>query len=342
MDWPVNAPLAERLLHQWQRDFSLSDRPFAQVGRALAATENEVIGTCAALLARGAISRVGGVWAPRVGGAAQLCAMRVPAERLEAVAAAVSAHAGVNHNYEREHALNLWFVVTGCSLEQVEQTTHAIEAETGLPVLCLRMQRAYRIDLGFDLRDPHAGGQGPQAPAPAVQPADAPLAALLESGLPLVPEPYARWADQLGWPLERVQATLRRWLDQGTLRRLGLVVRHHEAGFAANAMTVFNVDDGAVDALGERLAAQPGVSLCYRRTRAPGWPYNLYCMVHGRSRDETEAVLQAAIAGAGLAPWPHLVLFSHRRFKQTGARYFSAPAPAGALTQDTEGQPHAA
>ena len=83
MDWPVNAPLAERLLHQWQRDFSLSDRPFAQVGRALAATENEVIDTCAALLARGAISRVGGVWAPRVGGAAQLCAMRVPAERLE-------------------------------------------------------------------------------------------------------------------------------------------------------------------------------------------------------------------------------------------------------------------
>ena len=84
------------------------------------------------------------------------------------------------------------------------------------------------------------------------------------------------------------------------------------------------------------LAARPARLLRVRRLLVSR------LLVHGRSRDETEAVLQAAIAGAGLAAWPRQVLFSHRRFKQTGARYFSAPAPAGALTQDTEGQPHAA
>ena len=115
MDWPVNTALTERLLNEWQREFPLTNRPFSQVGQALAATETEAIECCRQLLARGAISRVGGVWAPGAGGAALLCAMAVPPQRLQAVADAVSALPGVNHNYEREHALNLWFVLTGGS-----------------------------------------------------------------------------------------------------------------------------------------------------------------------------------------------------------------------------------
>jgi hypothetical protein len=103
---------------------------------------------------------------------------------------------------------------------------------------------------------------------------------------------------------------------------LGLVVRHHELGFAANAMTAFDIPAAAVDALGQRLAAQPGITLCYQRERAAGWPYNLYCMVHGRSREETLQGLHTAIAAAGLDDYPRQTLFSRRRFKQTGARYF--------------------
>jgi len=87
-------------------------------------------------------------------------------------------------------------------------------------------------------------------------------------------------------------------------------------------MTVFDAPDDAVDALGARLAAQPGITLCYRRERAAGWRYNLYCMVHGRSREATLALVHAAIAGAGLGALPREVLFSRRRFKQTGSRYF--------------------
>ena len=325
MDRPARTPLPEQLLNTWQRGFPVQNRPFALVAQALSATEIEVIDTCRALLAQGAISRVGGVWAPRVGGAAQLCAMQVPAAQLEAVAALVSAQPGVNHNYEREHAINLWFVVTGRDAAQVEEATRAMETQSQLPVLRLRMERAYRIDLGFDLHQPHTAHGTQQTPAPPVAAADAPLAALLEAGLPLTAEPYAEWAQALGWPVERVFNTLQHWLQQGTLRRLGLVVRHHEAGFTANAMTVFNVPDAAVDAMGELLASQPGVTLCYRRTRAPGWPYNLYCMVHGRQRAETLAVLQSAVQAAGLATTPHEVLFSHRRFKQQGGRYFAAP-----------------
>lgn len=320
---PTPAPdLHARLLNHWQRDFPLQDRPFTQIGQAEGATEPIVIEALGALLERGAISRIGAVWAPGVGGAALLCAMAVPAERLEAVAALVSAHPGVNHNYEREHSLNLWFVITGTGAEPLDEALTAIGTETGLPVTRLKMVRPYRIDLGFDLHRPAKGGIAIQRRPPRVDAADHALAGLVEAGVPLVPEPFAEWARALGCPTTDVLARIQGWLDAGTLRRFGLVVRHHEVGFSANAMTVFDIDDAQVDAFGERLATQPGITLCYRRERAEGWRYNLYCMVHGRSRDETLALLHAAIEGAGLAGQPHQVLFSCRRFKQTGARYF--------------------
>ncbi len=314
--------MSERLLNRWQRGFPLTDRPFAQVAQAEGATESEVIERFADGLKRGAISRIGGAWAPGVGGAALLCAMAVPPERLDAVAALVSAHPGVNHNYEREHTLNLWFVITGTGAEPLDEALTAIERETALPVTRLKMVRPYRIDLGFDLHRPAVGGSAIRQRPPRVQAADHGLAALVEAGLPLVPQPFAQWAHQLGVPTSDVLARVQAWLDAGTLRRFGLVVRHHEVGFSSNAMTVFDIADGQVDAFGERLATQPGITLCYRRERACGWRYNLYCMVHGRSRDETLGLLHAAIAAAGLAEQPRQVLFSRRRFKQIGARYF--------------------
>lgn len=147
MDWPVDAPLIERLLNDWQRGFPLSNRPFALVGQALGATEIEVIEHCTRLLERGVISRVGGVWASGAGGAALLCAMAVPPERLLAVAEQVSAHTGVNHNYEREHTLNLWFVATATDAARLDQMLAAIEQASALPVLRMKMVRPYRIDL---------------------------------------------------------------------------------------------------------------------------------------------------------------------------------------------------
>ena len=314
--------LHARLLNNWQRGFPLSNRPFAQIAQAEDATESEAIDAFNQLLERRAISRIGGVWAPGVGGAALLCAMAVPPERLQDVAESVSAHPGVNHNYEREHALNLWFVITGTGAESLDQALSAIEAETHLPVIRLKMVRPYRIDLGFDLHRPAAAGRAIQQRPPCVDAADHALAALVEAGVPLVPEPFADWARTLNCTGAEVLARIQSWLDAGTLRRFGLVVRHHEAGFGANAMTVFDIDDTQVDGFGERLATQPGITLCYRRERAAGWHYNLYCMVHGRSRDETLALLHAAIAGADLQDEPRQILFSRRRFKQTGARYF--------------------
>lgn len=323
-------PLVQALLNPWQRGFPLQPRPFLAIARALPPgsplTETAVLQGYARLRQAGALSRLGGIFAPAAGGAAVLAALQVPAHRLEAVAALVSAHPGVNHNYEREAEHNLWFVMTGRDAPAVERALCQLEHDTALRALRLPMVRPYRIDLGFDLSGrtarhamPHGASHGPVAP---LDDADQALAALVEDGLPLLPRPYDAWAQALGLPPEAVLARLQAWLALGQLRRFGAIVRHHELGFAANAMVVFNVPDDQVDDCGARLAAQPGVTLAYRRQRAAGWPYNLYAMVHGTDRAAVLQVLAGLLGACGLQGFPQAVLFSRRRFKQTGARRF--------------------
>ena len=331
----AQAPSPLALFNRWQRGLPLLPRPFDVLGAGCRLSGSEVRELLRDGLACGQISRVGALFGVGSGGAAMLCAMRVPADQLEQVAACVNSEPGVNHNYEREHALNLWFVVTNTDTARLHASVERIEQRCGLQALRLPMRRAYRIDLGFDLFDGNAVREPAPAQAVPVPAALRPLAARLECGLPLVERPWAALGEPLGLAEDEVIATLRGWLEQGTLRRLGVVLRHHDLGIAANAMTVFslpkvepeNESEPEVDTAGMRLAAQPGVTLCYRRESAPGWPYTLYCMVHGRERGAVQRLIDQATRAAGLAGCPREVLFSTRRFKQTGSRYF-APEPS--------------
>lgn len=313
------------LLNTWQRDFPLCLAPFDVLGHALGRPANAVIAHCRRLQDAGVLGRIGAVFAPGAGGAGLLAAMAVPHARLEAVAALVSSHPGVNHNYERENPLNLWFVATATDPAALEQMLCRIEQDTRLHVLRLPMVRPYRIDLSFDLcATTVAAGGATQAASTPVPAHEAGLAALAEQGLPLVERPYDAWAEHLGWSPATVLETLHRWLAQGILSRFGMVVRHHEVGYTANAMTVFDVVDQQVDACGALLARQPGITLAYQRERSEHWPYNLYCMVHGQERTEVLALIEQAAQQAGIAHLRRETLFSLRRFTQRGPRRFAA------------------
>lgn len=151
---------------------------------------------------------------------------------------------------------------------------------------------------------------------------DRALLAAIEDGLPLVSRPYAAIADRLGWEEERVIERLKALTKSGAIKRFGVIVRHHELGYRANAMTVFDIPDDAVTAAGEALAALPYVNLCYRRPRRPpAWPYNLFCMIHGRDEDEVRTQVDEAAMAAGISNCARTILFSRRCFKQRGARY---------------------
>lgn len=148
------------------------------------------------------------------------------------------------------------------------------------------------------------------------------LKAAIQDGLPLTPHPYATLASSLDMPEAAVIRQIREWVNEGYIKRLGLVVRHHAVGYRANAMVVWNVPDEQVDALGAKMREHPAITLCYRRGRQlPDWPYNLFCMIHGKDRSIVLQQIEALIQQLELQQIPHAVLFSHRQFKQTGGHY---------------------
>ena len=142
-----------------------------------------------------------------------------------------------------------------------------------------------------------------------------------QSGLPLVPRPYEAVGAALGISGEQVRERLQAMLEEGLVRRIGAVPNHYRLGFTANGMSVWDVADDRVDELGERIGQLPFVSHCYRRPRRqPVWPYNLFAMLHGRSRDEVEQQAQEVAALLGDACRAHDILYSTAILKKTGLR----------------------
>ena len=144
----------------------------------------------------------------------------------------------------------------------------------------------------------------------------------LEQGLPLSPRPYQEIAEQLNTDEAQIIAQIAHWQQQSLIRRLGLVVKHRQLGYRANAMVVWDIPDGDVNRIAALLAQRPEVSLCYQRPRRlPRWPYNLFCMIHGKNREAVLTQIAALTRELHLTHISKDVLFSYKAFKQQGARY---------------------
>ena len=310
------------LVNGWQRGFPLTPRPFAEVGKKAGLSEQQTLAAFLQLQEKAIVDRIGPVFRPNTVGASSLAAMAVPPERLAAVAALVSGEPGVNHNYQREHSYNLWFVVTGATKAQVQRMLSRIEDGTGLRVLTLPLVEEFHIDLGFDL-DTHAAPRTNAAVhVEELSDAERRLVHAVARGLPLVPTPYDAVAKELGVSEAKVISLLGKMLADGRIRRIGAVIRHRRLGYEANAMVVWDVPDPLVRDLAAKVARDSSVTLCYLRARAlPEWSYNLYCMVHGRERARVLFVVKRVTAAYGLGRFPRAVLVSKRCFAQRAANY---------------------
>jgi DNA-binding Lrp family transcriptional regulator len=315
------------LADRWQRDFPLCRRPFASIGTSEGLSEADVIERFRQLTDRRVLGRIGAAVRPNTVGASTLAAMAVPPRRLADVAQTVSAEPGVNHNYEREHEINLWFVVTEADRAAVTRTLDRISGRTGIAVFDLPLERAYHIDLGFRLagsrRKPD---RRPEMPSDySADPIDRALLGAIEDGLALTPEPFAPLARELDLDEADVLARLGRLVGARVISRFGCILRHRPLGYRANAMAVWDVPDEVVDRVAAQLAERDAVTLCYRRTRRlPAWPYNLFAMVHGRERDDVGAEIADAERAVGLSDCGSAILFSRRCFKQRGAIFSQA------------------
>ncbi len=347
-----------------QEDFPAAARPYAELARRLRASlppagagegvvpaEERLYAAVTRLRDSGIIRRLGGVFDSRaLGFRTTLAAASVPADRLEAVAAAVSAYPEVTHNYAREGPLNLWFTVVAPDQRRIDAILAALHRETGLVFRDLPAHRVYKTEVRFRFgsagreetggrdepsrgdepgrREPggvrEAAGNGrpsarPEA-APRVDETDRRVIRALQGDLPRGLEPYAAVGRTLGLERDEILARIARYREEGWLKRVAAVLAHVRAGIAANAMVAWEVPDEAIDAAGRTLAAAAAVTHCYARPPLPDWPYRLYSMVHARTRQECMETVAAVARDAGLGSYQ--VLFSTREFKKTSPAYF--------------------
>ncbi|MCK6389492.1 MAG: Lrp/AsnC family transcriptional regulator [Azonexus sp.] len=323
----MNETLDFSLLDAFQRDFPLTSRPYAELAQRLGSEESVVMARLEAMRADGRISRIGAVLPPGRFGVSTLVAMAIPAERLDEAAAIINTFPGVNHNYERTHHFNLWFVLTAGTQQALVRTLACIEQAVETTALALPLEKAYHIDLGFSLDNrgdqPRRSGPPPAfAPLRPMQASERYLLRALQNGLTICERPYAELAAACGLDEATVIERLTAWVADGSIKRLGVIVRHRELGFDANAMLVHDIADDRVDDIAQALAGESAVTLCYRRPRRGArWPFNLFCMIHGQCRTAVLGEIAALRHRHGLADVPHSVLFSERCFKQMGARY---------------------
>ncbi len=325
-----NSGLSElefNLLNSFQKELPMVSQPFLCIAKLLGVSEEVVIERIGTLKKRGYISRVGAVFKPNTVGASLLVAATVPKEQLDYVASMVSDLDGVNHNYERDHLLNLWFVIAGETFEKIRLVLKDLELriECGA-LLVLPLVEQYHIDLGFPLNIEHSFSREKFYLTPKrvktfiPSETDRKLMHWLQEGLNVISKPFVNSV----LSEEETINTIKDWTDIGVIKRFAIVVRHHELGFNANAMVVWDVPDEIVSEIGKTIALSGLVTLCYRRPRRlPDWPFNLFCMIHGKNKIDVETQIKYLSKKFGLLNFSREILFSKKRYKQCGAKYFS-------------------
>ena len=322
----------KRLLNTMQTDFPLAPRPFEVLGTPLDLTEAEVIARVGEQKRRRIVRQIGGIFDTRsLGYTGSLVAMRVRSDRLERAAQTVSGHPGVSHNYQRDHAFNLWFTIAvpsgGDLAWTVERLREVAEAETARLFPTIRL---FKIGVHLDME----GGAGtaraevgysdatrPVAGRDGLRPVDVAVIRELQEDLPIVPAPYAPMADRIGIPEAEFLATASRLKSGGYMRRMAAALHHREAGFRANAMGVWAVAPDRAEEVGTTMGRFKSVSHCYLRPTYPDWPYNLFTMVHGQNAPDCQAVIDALARATGVSEYA--LLYSTREFKKVRLRYFT-------------------
>lgn len=325
-------PIDRRLLDDWQRNLPITTRPFAVLGKELGIEEAEVLHRLKQMRKSGRITRVGATCAPNTVSASTLAAVAAPDDHVDTISAIIGSEPGVNHSYLREDFWNIWFVVTGPDRAYINDALKRIEDNTKLQVLDLPLVRPFNVDLGF--RMSKSGNRLPNpvprtVDASVIQGGDRDILQALTSGLSIVERPFEQIASRLGRREDEILARIAALHDAAIITRLGVIVRHRALGWSSNAMVVWQMEPDEIDYAGPKLAAFPGVTLCYERAPVGDvWPYRLYCMIHGRSRTETLEVLRGIRELPEMTEVPHKVLFSTRCFKQTGAMITAKPEVA--------------
>ncbi len=328
----TNSPDAA-ILDAIQNDFPLTPHPWATIAESIGTTEDVVIERTRALREDGRIRQISAIFdTRRLGYRSSLVAAKVSPERADEAAAVFSAHPGVSHNYLREHEFNIWFTIAvpPNSMIGLEETVDLLGALAGVEsIRMLPTLKMFKIGVNLDVKGERAANAKSasrkptkECPAPeSLTHFDMDAIRALQIDLPATPRPFLELAERFGFDEEDLLERAREFVATGQMRRYAAVLAHRKAGFVYNGMGVWVVPEDRVDEVGRQMGSFTGVSHCYRRPSYPDWPYNVFSMTHGRTKQECEDVLAAISAETGLTDY--IVLYSIKEYKKVRVSYFT-------------------
>jgi len=322
----------KQLLNLMQGRFPIEPRPFARVAELAELSEDEVLQRVQYLLDKRIIREITPIFDTRAFGyASMLVAAKVDAANPQRAARFINTHPGVTHNYLRDHDFNLWFTIAvePDSKLGLDGTLDVIAAKTGaesirqLPTLKLfKIRMDLEMEGGTDALSTAGEAVEPMELEPiALSDEDIETVRATQGPMPVVPEPYAPAAEKLGVPQATVLERLESLRERGGLRRVAAILYHRRAGFSANGMGVWKVPEGQELDIGRRMAAFRGISHCYQRPTYPDWPYSIFTMAHGRSKEECDAILDSIAEATGIDG--RATLYSSTEFKKVRMLYFT-------------------
>lgn len=324
----------KRLMNLLQSSFPLDSEPFALLASEAELELEDVLVRTRRLLDERIIREITPIFDTRaLGYESMLVAAKVDAENPQRAAAAVNAHPGVSHNYLRTHDFNLWFTIAVPPDSELgmEGSLEALMRETGaesmrqLPTLTL-----FKINMNLEME------KGTDALAAAVEAApprelerqpyderDVATIQAMQGPMEAVERPYDDAAEELGISTDELLERLRDMVDRKLLRRVAAILYHRRAGFSANGMGVWKVPEGEIMETGGRMASFRGISHCYQRPTYEDWPYSVFTMAHGRSKEECDAILDSIAEECGMGPEDRATLYSSTEYKKIRLRYFT-------------------
>ena len=322
-----------KLLTVLQKEIPLEMRPFEKIAEDLGTDELEVIQRIRRLKDEEKVIRqISAIFDTKsLGYKSTLVAMRFDDEDLDAGAAVINQHPGVSHNYKRDADFNLWFTVAVPPTDTLEDHINRLHELSGSKqTLILPTLRLFKIGVKLDL----TGKESKEEPAdeiydesrrrkaaPDLTKEEIEIIRLLQEDMPLVETPYQVLAQSLGLVQDDIFRIAKSFLSRGYMRRIAAILHHRRAGFAANAMVVWDIPKEKLDTIGPDFAKFREVSHCYERPTFPDWPYSIYTMVHAPKMQDCEALVERMKEKIGA--WPHLNLYSTKEYKKIRLKYFT-------------------
>jgi len=320
--------MKNEILLKIQKNFPLTAKPFEAIAQELNTTEDEVLQILKNEKENNVIRQTSAIFdTKRLGYKSSLVAFQIAEDKIDQAVEILNAHPGISHNYERNHSFNIWFTIavapdTILGLEtSVEILAKLTQAEDFIILPTLKL---FKIAVKLDTTSKDVKKESVKKKKYIemdLKPSHYELIKLLQQDITIQSEPFKHIIEALDITYDELFASMKEFTDAGVMRRFASILNHRKAGFNANAMVVWDINEDNAMKIGEEAATYSAVSHCYLRPKYENWKYNLFTMIHGKTKEETQSVIDSI--AQNIEYKANMPLYSSREFKKVRLVYFS-------------------